>query len=241
MHALPLESVPPSPSLGSLYERRTPFRVTPRLAFAVAVVGAMQAALGLYLANQTFEMIVAPRPGTPTATVTIQEWKDFVPPEKPPIPPPPTTASVREALQSTVTPNEFLSLPLSDRPAPVLDEPIPFGPPPILQPAQPAQPPAAPMITNPTWLSMPTAAQLNRLYPERAERMEKVGGATLVCEVTAAGGMANCEITGESPKGWKFGDAALAAARYFRISPPTADGMPVDGARVRIPIVFSLE
>ena len=65
------------------------------------------------------------------------------------------------------------------------------------------------------------------------------GGATLLCGVAANGSMVGCTVIDESPKGWRFGQAALASARYFKMSPRTVDGLVVEGAKVRIPIVFN--
>ena len=96
------------------------------------------------------------------------------------------------------------------------------------------------MIKNPEWVSKPTAAQLGRIYPERAATKEMSGGATLLCGVATDGSMVGCAVIDESPKGWRFGEAALAAARYFKMSPRTVDGQVVEGAKVRIPIVFNL-
>ncbi len=104
----------------------------------------------------------------------------------------------------------------------------------------PAQTPAAAVIGNPRWLSRPNAEQMARYYPTRALAEGVEGRAVIRCRVTAAGEMTACSTVSEAPAGYRFGDAGQKLSRYFKISPRTVDGKPVEGAEVDIPIGFKL-
>lgn len=104
------------------------------------------------------------------------------------------------------------------------------------QTAAPAPKPPV-VVTSPDWRSKPTGQDLARVYPDRAQRENRSGSATMSCGVTAEGKLANCTVVSEEPEGYGFGAAAVALAPTFRMA-KTLDGQSVEGGTVRIPIIF---
>ncbi|HEX7948131.1 MAG TPA: TonB family protein, partial [Phenylobacterium sp.] len=96
------------------------------------------------------------------------------------------------------------------------------------------------VITAPSWLRLPSGQDIARVFPERAQRQDVQGAATVLCTVSAEGTLVNCEVTAEAPGGMGFGGAAMKLTPLFKLKPQTRDGTPVVGGTVRIPIRFVL-
>ena len=96
------------------------------------------------------------------------------------------------------------------------------------------------VIDKPDWVAKPTGDDLARYFPDRAQKEEVPGKATITCVVTAQGLLEHCKVLKEAPKGYGFGEAALGMASVFRMSPKRVDGQVVEGGRVTIPLVFSV-
>jgi His-Xaa-Ser repeat protein HxsA len=95
-------------------------------------------------------------------------------------------------------------------------------------------------ITRPDWARKPSGDDMARYYPDRAQRMEVNGRATIRCTVTTKGTLENCVVTSETPEDFGFGDAALRLSRLFRMKPLSLDGLTATGKTVVVPIVFQV-
>lgn len=104
---------------------------------------------------------------------------------------------------------------------------------------EPVATPTPAVITNPSWSRQPSAEQLMRAYPQRAIASDVSGSASLNCLVTPSGGVADCNVTRETPGGYGFGRAAQSLSRHFRINPRTVNGA-AEGSRVSISLRFTL-
>jgi TonB family protein len=105
----------------------------------------------------------------------------------------------------------------------------------------PAQPEPQAEVYDPLWLRHVNPDAVVKLFPNAAAKAGyKSGLAQLDCTVQHDGSLKNCTVVSEEPAGLGFGDAALTIAGVMAMNPWTAEGTPVDGARIRLPVRIEL-
>ena len=101
-------------------------------------------------------------------------------------------------------------------------------------PSQPAMPVE---VYDPMWLTRVNPESVAKLFPAAAAAAGiRTGVGTVVCAVKHDGGLSDCAVVSEEPVGMGFGNAALQVAAVMKMNPWTAEGDPVDGARIRLPV-----
>ncbi len=222
------------------------FRAKPRLSRATAVaIGvsiAAHVAVGVYVYTARFELRALPQSEAPVTTMPMLDLRPETPPPPPKLSdPPPNIIHPPKDVPAGMTSEETIPFTPPERTTiPELKGPsLPPGPLDAGGGDPPQTPPPA-VIRNPQWLSLPSARELSRAYPSRAERLGIGGEAVLSCTVTAQGKLNGCQVLSETPAGEGFGAAALKLSAYFKMTPRTVDGQVVDGAQIRIPLKFNV-
>lgn len=85
-------------------------------------------------------------------------------------------------------------------------------------------------LDTPVWSTQPQPSAVRVAGPDLAEAIGVTGVARLTCRVTKAGGLEGCGVDEQLPVGLGFGEAALALANQYRLSPiqlPSAVGRKV--------------
>lgn len=99
-----------------------------------------------------------------------------------------------------------------------------------------------PAIGRPEWTALPAVEDFAGVIPPAARRAGIYKArVVMTCAVVTGGGLDGCVSQSEDPPGLGYADAALKLARAFRMEVWTAEGLPVVGGTIRLPLRFDLE
>jgi hypothetical protein len=105
----------------------------------------------------------------------------------------------------------------------------------------PAMPRGERQLSNAQWTRMPDTKQVLEVFPaDAAAKGVKVGLGVAECRVGAGGALADCKPARAQPDGLGFAEAAVTIARVMAVNLWGEDGLPPDGAVLRLPIRFNL-
>lgn len=97
-------------------------------------------------------------------------------------------------------------------------------------------------VTRPEWVMMPAPAAFQTAFPDAASKAGVLKArAVMNCQVAEGGTLSDCRSVSEEPAGYGFGAATLPLAPAFRLNAWGADGRPVIGGQVRVPIRYDLQ
>lgn len=97
------------------------------------------------------------------------------------------------------------------------------------------------LVGTPKWAVLPTGDTMLAGYPPKAlDAGVKSARVVMGCTAGAGGKLEACQITSEEPAGLGFAAAGMELSRSFRVEPWTADGLPIVGGRIRVPIRYQL-
>jgi TonB family protein len=93
----------------------------------------------------------------------------------------------------------------------------------------------------PIWLKLPNPEQFAAAFPKAAsEKGILTARVTLDCVVAADGGLSACKPVSEDPTGYGLGQATLPLTADFKLNIWSADGAPVVGGQIRVPIRYAM-
>lgn len=95
---------------------------------------------------------------------------------------------------------------------------------------------APPVIGKPVWSKLPQGEQVKAAFAE--VKVTGTARARLECTVQPGGGLDDCRVVSETPADAGVGVAALKLVSDFRVTTWTAEGLPVVGGQVTIPIRY---
>jgi TonB family protein len=97
-------------------------------------------------------------------------------------------------------------------------------------------------VTHPEWVATPPASAFQAVFPDAASKAGVLNArAVMSCAVTAQAGLTDCRSLSEDPPGYGVGQATLPLASGFRLNAWGADGRPVVGGVVRVPLRYKME
>lgn len=95
---------------------------------------------------------------------------------------------------------------------------------------------AEPVVGKPTWAEIPKPEELRAAFADL--KTAETARVMLQCAVEPGGSLSGCTVTSEQPAGVGLAAAAMALVPSFRVTTWTAEGLPVVGGKVNIPLRF---
>jgi hypothetical protein len=93
-------------------------------------------------------------------------------------------------------------------------------------------------LGDPVWDKAPDRAHWAKAYPVAAAQAGVSGAVKLRCSAGATGALQSCAVVSESPAGQGFGAAALSLTAGMALKSKAADGTPIAGRNLIVPVKF---